>query len=416
MASDLRYVYLHVLLTDDLKHGLPDLTAGWADFGGLGERRRRLRAERTARPGRTPRQVFEAFIEWFSADDPQPTFYFIDTLLTHFPHRSLPSGQINGTRAAVPGEIKPEAWNDDAWGLAQNYQRHLLQVAFVDGMLGRLLTRLKSVGLYDRAIVVVTADHGISFQPGTPRRAFTERTAADIMRVPLVIKLPAGRPVPAELTTLVGGQRVSDRNAEVIDIVPSVAHALGIGLPWPADGASLFDPSLPERPSKKLFHGSGRLVRSFDRHGPDAAPLLQRKIALFGGSANTYRVPQLARFGDLVGRPLAALRVQDGGGKVEVDHFEAFGQVDTRADPVVFDVGGRLAQARPDGSPTYLAVAVNGTVRAVTRTWSSEPRGWLATPPLDAWRDGHNEVEVFVVDADTRGPILRRTVRVSRAG
>lgn len=167
----------------------------------------------------------------------------------------------------------------------------------MDRMLGRLRTRLESDGLYDRAIIVVTADHGISFQPGRPRRAFTERTAADIMRAPLVIKLPASRPVPAELTTIVGGQRVSDRDAEAIDIV-----------------------------------------------------------------------------------------------------------------------GGRLAPAKPDGSPTFVAVAVNGTVRAVTRTWSTEPRRWLATPPLDAWHDGRNEVEVFVVEADVRGPTLRRTVRVSRAG
>jgi hypothetical protein len=79
-------------------------------------------------------------------------------------------------------------------------------------------------------------------------------------------------------------------------------------------------------------------------------------------------------------------------------------------------VSGRPARAKPDGSPTFVTVAVNGTVRAVTRTWSAEPCGRLATPPLDAWHDGRNEVEVFVVEADVRGPILRRTVRLSRAG
>ncbi len=54
-------------------------------------------------------------------------------------------------------------------------------------------------------------------------------------------------------------------------------------------------------------------------------------------------------------------------------------------------------------------MAVNGVVRAVTRTWSSAPHQWLATPPLDAWREGPNDVKVFIVDADARGPLLLRT-------
>jgi hypothetical protein len=412
MTSDLRYVYLHVVLTDDLKHGLPRLTDRWADFGDLGaERRRRMRA---VGRGISPRQAAENFIDWISADDPQPTFYFLDTLLTHFPHRSLPSGQVNGTRAAVPGEIPGEAWSDEPWGLAQNYQRHLLQIAYADRFVGRLVARLKAVGLYERAIVVVTADHGISFQPGTPRRAFTEQTAAAIMRVPLVIKLPAGRPGPAGPVTLLDGERVSDRNVEAVDIAPTVAAAMGIELPWAADGASLLDPSVPDRPSKHFFR-SGRPLPPIDRRGPDPGPLLQRKLALFDGSDNVYRVPRPPRFGELVGRPLAELRVVDGGATVEVDFLDAFANVDTGADPVVFDVGGRLGEANPDGSPTYVAVAVNGTVRAVTRTWATEPRGWLATPSLDAWHDGRNDVQVFVVETDTRGPVLKRLACVPGA-
>jgi hypothetical protein len=63
-----------------------------------------------------------------------------------------------------------------------------------------------------------------------------------------------------------------------------------------------------------------------------------------------------------------------------------------------------------DGKPTYLAVATNGTIRVVTQAWSSQPTRWLATPPLDAWRDGANRLEIFVVDEDADGALLRRTV------
>ena len=62
----------------------------------------------------------------------------------------------------------------------------------------------------------------------------------------------------------------------------------------------------------------------------------------------------------------------------------------------------------PERQPSFVAVAVNGTVRAVTRTWSAEPERFLATPPLDAWRNGRNDLQVFLVEGDARGALLRR--------
>ena len=46
-----------------------------------------------------------------------------------------------------------------------------LQVGYTDRLVGRILERLRQAGLFDRAMVVVTADHGVSFRsrPITPR-------------------------------------------------------------------------------------------------------------------------------------------------------------------------------------------------------------------------------------------------------
>jgi hypothetical protein len=52
-------------------------------------------------------------------------------------------------------------------------------------------------------------------------------------------------------------------------------------------------------------------------------------------------------------------------------------------------------------------VAVNGTVQAVTRTWDSNPSGWLSTPPPSAWQNGANHLQVFVLDGDEHAPVLR---------
>ena len=52
-----------------------------------------------------------------------------------------------------------------------NEQRYLLQLGFVDRLIGRLLRRLKAQRMYDDTLVVVTADHGISWQSGVARPA-----------------------------------------------------------------------------------------------------------------------------------------------------------------------------------------------------------------------------------------------------
>ena len=80
------------------------------------------------------------------------------------------------------------------------------------------------------------------------------------------------------------------------------------------------------------------------------------------------------------------------------------------ADAVPFDVSGDLRGRRKGADPAYVAVAINGVIRAVTRTWASKS-GWLATPPLDAWRRGGNSLEVFLIDESDAQPVLARLQR-----
>ena len=128
------------------------------------------------------------FIEGIGKDDPQPTFYFLHTLISHQPHHMLPGGKENKTWVSLPGRT---GWNrSKSWAVGQQYQRHLLQVGFVDGLVGQLMRRLKDVGLYDRAMIVITSDHGVSYLPDAPQRNFVRQTAAEIMRIPLLIKFP----------------------------------------------------------------------------------------------------------------------------------------------------------------------------------------------------------------------------------
>jgi hypothetical protein len=363
----------------------------------------------TRRPGVINTLIADGFLNAIPRRSTGPTFLFLHTLLEHFPHLSLPTGQFNITRAEVPGLASVEHWGEDDWAIAQLYQRHLLQLGYVDGFLGRLVSRLKAAGLYGRALVIVTSDHGASFQARSWRRRYSDETAAEIMRVPLIIKLPDGTPWPDGSSVLLGGQRISDRNVETIDIAPTVAQVVGVPLPWHADGVSVLDQSQPERSSKTVFFEDARHSRRFDRNGPDLSPVMKRKTNFFDGPLHTHFAPRPKRFAELFGQPLSGLRIEDGERRVQVDHLSRFLDFQHRPDSFPFDVAGRLDRGRPGNDPTYLAVAVNGVIWAVTQTWKSDPLGWQATPPPFVWRDGANDLGIFILEEDDNGPLLRRT-------
>ena len=89
------------------------------------------------------------------------------------------------------------------------------------------------MGLFDRALVVVTADHGVSFQAGDSRRNVDASNIGEIAGVPLLIKAP--------------GQRagVVDSAATTEDILPTIGSLLGAR--WSAGGRSLENASGPSR-------------------------------------------------------------------------------------------------------------------------------------------------------------------------
>ncbi|MFL5839473.1 MAG: sulfatase-like hydrolase/transferase, partial [Thermoleophilaceae bacterium] len=106
--------------------------------------------------------------------DKRPQLWFMHVLLPHEPLRFLPSGRVyEGGADPEPGLDGNESF-DNEFLTQQAEQRHLLQLEFADRLLRDLLTRLRRTGLYDKAMIVVTADHGITFRvkskPAEPYR------------------------------------------------------------------------------------------------------------------------------------------------------------------------------------------------------------------------------------------------------
>src|SRR3954467_5458929 len=96
--------------------------------------------------------------------DRRPTLWFIHSLLPHEPLRFLPSGKVYEPGVdPEPGLDGNESF-DNEFLTHQAEQRHLLQLEFTDRLLRDLLARLRKTGLYDKAMIVVAADHGITFR------------------------------------------------------------------------------------------------------------------------------------------------------------------------------------------------------------------------------------------------------------
>jgi arylsulfatase A-like enzyme len=65
----------------------------------------------------------------------------------------------------------------------------------MDAEIGKLLKELKKRGLYDNTLIIITADHGECFG----EHGLLEHKGSlyqELIRVPLVVKLPAGAPTP----------------------------------------------------------------------------------------------------------------------------------------------------------------------------------------------------------------------------
>ncbi|HEY2943026.1 MAG TPA: sulfatase-like hydrolase/transferase, partial [Vicinamibacteria bacterium] len=112
------------------------------------------------------------------------------------------------------------------------------EIATADAIVGDFLDFLRSAGAYDRALIVVTSDHGEGLgDHGEDQHSILLYREA--VQVPLLLKLP-GSPR--------GGESV-DAPAQLADLAPTVAEALGLDAPPAAKGVSLL--RLP--PSRSLY-------------------------------------------------------------------------------------------------------------------------------------------------------------------
>ena len=387
VLSDLTVVYLQAVLPDDLAAGLPPVTQSWRDFAADDTLLGRWNTHRW----QDRRATAAGFIASIAHDtrDTRPALHFMHVVLPHEPWIYLPTGRRHSLRPHIVGGVR-DRWRDDAWAVTLEYQRHLLQVQYVDALLGALLERLRAVGVYDEALLVVTADHGASLRPGFGFRTPVAETFADVAAVPLFIKRPGQRQ-----------GRGSTANVETIDVLPTLAAEIGVGLPWDADGSNVFAGDRTPRPAKTMYlDGARERLEGPGDLGAAIAAGVAHKLERFEAGDPTR--PLLGVHDGIVGAPVADLRAeQPADFQVVVEDAAWLQHVDPDADFVPARVvGGIVARDRGSTVPP-LAIAVNGVVAAVTRPYSFSAFGyalpWEALVDPELIEPGANTVGVFAI-------------------
>jgi hypothetical protein len=340
---------------------------------------------------------FERWLEKVGNGGNFPELDYIHMFLPHEPREFIPDGRRYVTPdSALEG---PPAY-DNRFLSAQGEQRTILQLGYTDRVVGQVVAKLKRLGIYDDALLVVVADHGESFLPekATPagpfvpgrlgyRRAVNRGNLADIASIPMFIKYPEGR----------GPRGIDDRFVRSVDVFPTILGRLGIEPPR-IDGRDLNAPGYRGNRTVRVattFDGVVRMgVRSWQRERGES---LRRRVRLFGsGSRSVYKAGPRP---DLVGRPVADFEFSPAPEtevQATVDGVERFRKVNPVAPICLCQIAGRIEGADPEGM--QLAVAVNGRIVATGVGFKERGKkklNWAVVVPPSAYHDGANTVQVL---------------------
>ncbi len=387
LIDDLQVVAAHLFLPAQMTEDLPPIDSSWSNFSGdqAGEfdmiGRFQVAAYETGRLG-----PIADFLESITPSDGEPSLHYMHVLLPHVPWEFLPTGQLFVGDGGAPGSKSP-GWGSDEWLVDQAYQRHLMQVGLVDAFVVDLIDHLESQDMYEDALIVVLADHGVAVRPDIRhRRVVTDDTVGDIAAIPLFIKRPHQE-----------SGAVDDYRAETVDVLPTIADVLGINVPWSMDGTSLFSGDRPERLISQIDGTEG--VITFGVDGSEARALAARKIEHFGSQGPFGLAPP--GHADLLGVSVATLDMQPTESyKGYLADPAGFRDVDVDAPVLPTWVRGTVTTGDRAYKHLIVAVAVNGEIAAITRTHETEEgnTAFGAMLPPDSLVNGDNTVTLILIE------------------
>jgi arylsulfatase A-like enzyme len=181
-----------------------------------------------------PQAAIRPALEWLStADKHKPIFLWVHLLPPHSPY-AAPQPWLGKFDASMAARTEADSDSEDAYlfGRVPKERAHVLEarydesISYVDYFVGRFLKQSLDL-LGDNTALIVTADHGESFDHGYGMHT-GPGLYESIIHIPLIIKLPHQS----------HGSRASVV-AEQIDVAPTIAELAGVAPSVSWEGRSL---------------------------------------------------------------------------------------------------------------------------------------------------------------------------------
>lgn len=200
---------------------------------------------------RSARQINDVALEWLGSRSSKRFFLFLNYMEPHEPWGPHLPGLRYEQFAAEP-EAPPAAHRRRLEpGMRRRVDLYDSQIAALDQALGELFERLRKLGIWEEALVVITSDHGESFgENGIDGhgKSLNEPEVA----IPLLIKYPRARQVGR-----------STERVQLVDLWPTIATELSLPFPEGLEGqpvGKVTHPILAEdytdpREPPEVFHG-----------------------------------------------------------------------------------------------------------------------------------------------------------------
>lgn len=400
LISDLTVVWLSLTLPTGWREHLPTVERTWSGFGqGQPAGRREPSADDPVRRAlfnvmNSDRAAdFRRLVASIGAPSNRPSLYFVHSLLPHTPWEYLPSGRTyHSNRGRING-LEGQRWTTDPWPVLHARKRYLLQVEFVDQLIGELTSRLESLGLFDESLIAIASDHGTSFRPGGSARFPDPRNPSadqllDVATIPLVIKAPFQDEAQVDETPI-----------SLVDLAPRLLELAGAGTD---------ENKAPSSPSTMVGKYAGNLEIPLQRKYWRMQEA-HEQAELMGESNEPAAIGARP---DLHGLETAELTILAGDVGIRLEGADLWDSVDLTRAVLPARVEGVFM-----GSESLLdrsaAIALNGVVAASVHP-REEPDGTIrlaALLPERLLRPGFNQIEVFLTSNDVNVSTLEHVER-----
>lgn len=322
-----------------------------------------------------------------------PTLYVKHMLLPHGPYLFLPDGRQSrlGFEDPVRGMNSVPGFGD-RFLTQHNRQRLQLQIGYLDRQLGGLFARMKRQGIFDSSLIAIGSDHGISSDVGvSDRRTVTPANIDEIAPVPLIIKAPG---------QMRGG--VDRSYVRTVDVVPTIADLLNVRMPYRADGRSAFSAAVRRRRFVRMVKRdfSGTITVPASAMERRRAANRRYNLRLYGEGDWARLYTGIGPNRGLLGRTLLQVAVRPVGRvRATIAFASTLRNVNPRSVVLPTQIAGPI-RGGARGARRDVAVSVNGTIRAVGRTFylrGSRQESFALNVPFTSLRPGRNDVRVFEV-------------------